>query len=296
MHSKKFRFALSLALLLALGQARPLLQAQNSVAASDSTLPDAPTPMLLAQAGQPGAEAVPQDGPAQQSSSTRSDTKDRRQLAEEQLKEQTQQRTLGIFPAFGISYRGDAVSLTSREKMKLAFRGAVDPMQFVQTALMTGLREANGADRGFGWGPEGFGKRYGASYMDSFDGAIIGNGILPSLLRQDPRYFRLGHGTVTHRLLYAMASTVICKHDTTHKWEPNYSNVAGNLASGAISNLYYPDSDSGAGRTVTNGIVVSLTGGVGSVFQEFWPDISRKFLHKDPTHGLDAQAAAQQKK
>jgi hypothetical protein len=64
------------------------------------------------------------------------------------------------------------------------------------------------------------------------------------------------------------------------------------LASGGISNLYYPSSDSGVGQTFSNGFLVTAEGGFGSIFQEFWPDISRKFLHKDPTHGLDAQVRA----
>jgi hypothetical protein len=147
-------------------------------------------------------------------------------------------------------------------------------------------------DKGFGWGIEGYGKRSGAAYLDALDGNMIGNGILPSLLHQDPRYFRLGHGTFTHRLLYSLATNVVCKHDNTGKWEPSYSNIGGNIIAGAISNLYYPSSGSGVGQTFSNGFLVTAEGGIGSVFQEFWPDVSRKILHRDPTHGLDAQARA----
>jgi hypothetical protein len=85
---------------------------------------------------------------------------------------------------------------------------------------------------------------------------------------------------------------VICKHDNTGKWEPNYSNVAGNIASGALSNLYYSGQDSGVGLTIENGVIVTAEGAFGAMFQEFWPDISRKLFHKDPTQGRDAQAAA----
>ncbi len=129
-------------------------------------------------------------------------------------------------------------------------------------------------------------------YLDAFDGTMIGNGFLPALLHQDPRYFRLGHGSATHRLLYAMSTSVICRHDNTGKWEPNYSNVGGNMISGALSTLYYPPNDSGIGLTIGNGLIVTAEGTIGGVFQEFWPDISRKFLHKDPTRGLDAEAKA----
>jgi hypothetical protein len=256
--------------------------------------PDADDEQVQQTQTQPSPPAAPpaaaQGSSSSQTGSQQSAAETQKQKAEEQIKEQEKQRTLGVVPAFNISYRADAVSLTAGQKMKLSFRSATDPVAFGIAIVVAGYHEALDDDTGFGWGIEGFGKRSGAAYLDAFDGAIIGNGILPSILHQDPRYFRLGHGTVKHRLLYALATNVICKHDNTHKWEPNYSNVGGNIISGAISNFYYPASNSGIGQTFTNGLTVTAEGGLGSVFQEFWPDISRKFLHKDPTNGLDAEA------
>ena len=115
----------------------------------------------------------------------------------------------------------------------------------------------------------------------------------PIILHQDPRYFRLGHGKVSHRLFYAIATSFICKHDNTGKWEPNYSNVGGNIISGALSNFYYPsESKSGFAQTIEAGLTVTFEGTFGATLQEFWPDISRKLFHKDPTNGLDAKARA----
>lgn len=199
---------------------------------------------------------------------------------------------MGVVPQFNISYRADAVSMTAGQKLRLALRSTTDPVAFGVAFVVAGYHEAMDDDTGFGWGIEGYGKRSGAAYLDAFNGNMIGNGILPAILHQDPRYFRLGHGTVTHRMLYSLATNVMCKHDNTHKWEPNYSNVGGNIISGAISNLYYPSSNSGIGQTFTNGFIVTAEGGLGSIFDEFWPDVSRKILHRDPTHGLDAQARA----
>jgi hypothetical protein len=272
---------------IALAAAQPLGQ-ETQAGQSQSAQPPAPSPTPATNPAAQGSSS-PQ-APTQQPAAEES----QHQKAEEQIKEQEKQRTLGIVPAFNISYRSnsDAVSLTAGEKMKLALRSSIDPVTFAGATVVAGYHEGLGNDPGFGWGPEGYGKRVGAAYLDAFDGTIIGNGILPSILHQDPRYFRLGHGTVTHRLLYALATNVMCLHDKTHKWEPNYSNVAGNIISGAISNLYYPSGESGIGQTLTNGFVVTAEGGAGSIFQEFWPDISRKFLHKDPTGGRDAQARA----
>jgi hypothetical protein len=280
-----------------------IAQETSSGLAVVAELPEAPQPQQdPAGQSQANPQPAPSATPGQSSSSSQPAAeqpgakKSQYQKAEEQIKEQEHQRNIGILPAFNVSYRSDAVSLTSGQKMRLAFRSVIDPVTFGAAFVVAGYHEAMDDDKGFGWGPEGYGKRSGAAYLDAFNGGMIGNGILPSILHQDPRYFRMGHGATSHRLLYALATTVICKHDNTGKWEPNYSNVGGNLIAGGISNLYYPSSGSGIGQTFSNGLIVTAEGGIGSVFQEFWPDVSRKLFHKDPTHGLDAQARAADQK
>jgi hypothetical protein len=288
-------------------------QQPGSVQTAVAELPEAPRAQFEVAEAEPQAQQPPavqsqatqqpptSATPAQGSSSSQSSAqqpgaeKSQHEKAAEQIKEQEKQRVVGILPQFNISYRSDAASMTAAQKMRLAFRSSVDPVAFATAFVAAGYHEAMDDDPGFGWGIKGYGKRSGAAYLDSFDGDIIGNGILPSLLHQDPRYFRLGHGTFTHRLLYSLATNVICKHDNTGRWEPNYSNVSGNIISGAISNLYYPSTNSGVSQTFTNGFMVTAEGGIGSIFDEFWPDVSRKFLHRDPTHGLDAQARAADK-
>jgi len=236
---------------------------------------DAAKPTAPSQSDKAAPVAPPQD-------------KNQRDKADEQIKEQEHQRVLGVVPSFNVSYREDAVSLTGKQKIQLAFRSSIDPVTFAGAFLIAGYHEVAN-DTNFEWGAKGYMERVGAAYLDTFDSNMIGNGILPALLHQDPRYFRLGHGSTTHRLFYAAASAFVCKHDNTGKREPNYSNVLGNVAAGAISSLYYPDSNSDAGLAISNGLIVTAEGAFGAIFQEFWPDVSRKLFHKDPTNGRDAQ-------
>jgi len=277
-------------------------EATSTPAAAMSLLPDAPAAQVevaLAAEPQAGQNApAQQPGAGQGSSSSQSGQRPatqptKHQQAQQQIQEEEKQRVLGVVPTFGTTYHWDAVSLSAGQKMQLAFRSAIDPFTFAAAGMVAGLHEVFDDDIGFGWGAEGYGKRMGAAYLDSFDGSMIGNGILPVLFHQDPRYFRMGHGSFHHRLFYAIATSYICRHDNTGKWEPNYSNVGGNIIAGAISNLYYPSEDSGWGQTISDGFIVTTEGTLGGVFQEFWPDVSRKLLHKDPTHGLDAQMAAE---
>src|SRR5579871_3206747 len=209
--------AIAVAPLVTHAQLAVVRAAIESASSSRDQIPDAPDAQWDQQPGnaQEGNKAAQpagqQTGQESQSQAGSDDTQ--REKAQEQIKEQENQRVLGVMPAFNVSYRGDAVSLTSKEKMRLAFRSAVDPFTFAGAVVVAGWGEVSDSenDRGFGWGPAGFAKRSGAKYLDAFNGTMIGNGILPSLLHQDPRYFRLGYGSVTKRTLYALSTSVICK-------------------------------------------------------------------------------------
>jgi len=253
-------------------------QVPLSIEIADEELPEAPTPTL--------ASSSSDDAPAVVLAEAEPHKSDK-QKADDQIKAQEKQRVFGILPTFNTTYLGtDTVSMTPKQKFSLAFHSAVDPMAFGMAFIVAGFHETSDDNNGFPWGVKGLGERAGAAYLDSFDGTMIGNAILPSILHQDPRYYRMGHGSAVRRLLYAAGTTIICKHDNG-KWEPNYSNVGGNIIAGAISNLYYPSVQSGIGLTISNGMIVSGEGAFGAVLNEFWPDMSRKFFHKDPTNGLD---------
>jgi hypothetical protein len=270
--------------------------------AANIELPDAPDPQQDASStagtssGQTssvpasGTQAKPDAGkPATQDPDKSQDqNKSQHDLAEQQLKQQQKQRVLGIVPNFNTSYVYGAASLTTGQKFRLAFRSQIDPAAFGIAGFVALIEQAEGSHYAYGGGWGGYAKRYGQTYADSFDGQMLGNAVLPALLHQDPRYFRLGRGSVKRRIMYALGTNVIAHHDGTGRWEPNYSNVLGNFAAGGISNLYLPANERGFGSTITGGLVVIAEGGVGSMFQEFWPDIARHFLHKDPTDGQDA--------
>lgn len=82
--------------------------------------------------------------------------KTQRERAQQQIKEQEHQRVLGVLPAFNTSYRGDAVSLTAKEKISLAFRSSIDPVAFGSAFVIAGVHEGLDEDSGFGWGPDGY--------------------------------------------------------------------------------------------------------------------------------------------
>jgi hypothetical protein len=191
------------------------------------------------------------------------------EVAEEELKVEEKQRIFGVIPNFYVTYVPDAAPLGSKQKFQLAWRSTIDPVNFVITGAIAGAQQATNTPSGYGQGAQGYAKRYGASYADLVTGTFIGGAILPSLLKQDPRYFYKGTGSVRSRVFYAIANSVICKGDNGH-WQPNYSAILGSLASGGISNLYYPAQNrDGATLTVENTLIGIGETAATNLLQEF---------------------------
>ena len=191
------------------------------------------------------------------------------ELAEKQIKVEEKQHVLGIIPNFYVSYDHNAVPLTSRQKFQLAWRSSIDPFTFVGTGIGAGIEQATNTFSGYGQGAQGYAKRYGAGYADGFIGTMLGGAILPSLLKQDPRYFWKGTGTKKSRVAYALERSVMTRGDNGHT-QVDFSGILGDLATGGISNIYYPSSDrNGAGLTFENTAIGIAGSAVGNLFQEF---------------------------
>jgi Carboxypeptidase regulatory-like domain len=190
-------------------------------------------------------------------------------LAERQITAEEHQRILGILPNFYVSYLPDAQPLTRKQKFKLAIRVSVDPITFLKVGVASGIEQWQDDFSGYGQEFSGYAKRFGAGYGDSISSTFLGAALFPSLFHQDPRYYYRGHGHVVVRALYAISTTVVCKGDSGH-WQPNFSNVLGNLGAAGISSLYYPSSDRHSVQvTVDNTLLGVAEGAFGTLFQEF---------------------------
>ena len=191
------------------------------------------------------------------------------EIAAEQVKVEETQRILGIIPNYYAVYIWNAAPMSPKLKFSLAWKTTLDPFSVFASGAIAGVQQWQNDFPGYGQGAQGYGKRFGASYADIFSDIMLSGAILPVFLRQDPRYFYKGTGTVLSRALYALSTTVICKGDNG-SWQPNYSRVFGNLASGAVSNLYYPASSRGVRLAINNSLINTAGGAIGDLAQEFF--------------------------
>jgi hypothetical protein len=257
------------------------------MAADAHPLPDAPSSLISTSAASQTDQQTTTPPPAPDQTET---PEQRRARAAAELKQEESQRIAGIIPNFNAVNSGKAEPITPGQKFHLFFKGSVDAYQFALAGVDAGIGQAENSNPGYNQGLKGFARRYGANYGDNFDGNFWGNAVLPSLLHQDPRYFRMGHGTFVHRALYSVSTSLRTRGDNGH-WEPNVSNLVGNLIGASISNAYYPDGDRGLYPTLRRGLSVTYQGTIGGLLEEFYPDVAD---HYKKRHAAKLAARASQ--
>jgi hypothetical protein len=236
------------------------LWAQSSPAPADQPAP-VPT------------SSSPPEAPSASSSSTKSDHE------KEIEKREQSQRLLGVLPNFGTTSRQNAPPLSPGAKFHLFYKSAFDPVELSVVGLQAGFSQAEDEFPEYGQGAAGFGKRYGATLADEVSSGFFANYFYPVLLKEDPRYFRLGEGSIKHRFGYALLQEVYCrtdKGDRTFAW----SNVLGALSAGGLSNAYYPAAERGFGLTMSRSAISMGYGSLGGLVDEFYPDISHWLFHR----------------
>lgn len=164
--------------------------------------------------------------------------------------------------------------LTTGEKWRLAAKDSFDPGTFLLAGIIGGISQARNDSPSFGQGAAGYGRYFGTAYGDLAIGDFMTGAVYPSLLHQDPRYFRRGTGSRLSRLGYAVGQ-IFWTHTDSGGTQFNYSEILGNSTAVAISNAYYPDNRDAASAASRLGVQIGLDM-AGNILKEFWPDVSGK--------------------
>jgi hypothetical protein len=188
-------------------------------------------------------------------------------------------RAFGVLPNYRVADPSlPFEKLTSRRKLYIAYKDSTDWPILGTAAVYSLVYHAENQNPSFGQGTLGYAQRLGGSLVDQAVGNFMTEGFMPVLLRQDPRYFPKLTGSGWARLGYAMSRVFVCKNDKgNHTF--NFSEVLGNSAAAAFSNVYYPDTRTARDNGLKVGIQIA-TDAASNVLKEFWPDIKRKLQQR----------------
>jgi hypothetical protein len=190
-------------------------------------------------------------------------------------------RVLGVLPNYRSVEETEPFSpLTVRRKFYIGYKDATDYPIFFVAAGMAGLAQITDQHPAFGGGVEGYSKRLGGAVADQLMGTFLTESIMPTLLHEDPRYFRRGHGGFWSRTGYAASRIFVARNDRGN-WTFNFAEVGGNAIGTAIGNAYYPG-ERHWGDNIERYSTQLATDAFSEVLKEFWPDIRRKYFDRQP--------------
>jgi len=184
-------------------------------------------------------------------------------------------RLFGVIPNYRASENLETYKpLTTAEKYHIAFKNSFDWPNFfllagyaVESQVVSGGFSHNG-------GMPGFARFYARGFSDQIIGSYVTEAILPSLLHEDPRYFRLGSGSLWRRTYYATSRIFVTRMDNG-KSRFNVAEVVGNIGVDAITSWYYPESQSPREGMERYGMQLG-NDAISNLLTEFWPDMKHR--------------------
>jgi len=188
-------------------------------------------------------------------------------------------RLFWIIPTFTVSDSKSPTGLSSQKKLRMFFDNSTDPFTLSYVAVSAGLAQANNDLAGYGQGAAAYAKRFGAGMADESASSFFRTFLFPSLLHQDPRYFRKGSGPWKLRFAHALIRPALTNTDSQRK-AFNWSGLLGGLAASALANAYYPEEERGVGKTFSRvGMSIPFSV-IDHLVDEFGPDLQRKLSRK----------------
>jgi len=167
-------------------------------------------------------------------------------------------------------------TLKLKDKFVLFVQDSFDPVTFLASGFNAGLDQAADSDPSYGQGAEGYGRRFGAEFAGQASSRFFKDFAYPWIFSEDPRYYRLAHGSVRKRLLHALEHAVVAHRDNGTRMF-NISEWLGTTSAVVLSNTYQPDNKRGFANTAQR-VGYSILQDAGfDVLREFWPEISRTF-------------------
>ena len=233
-------------------------QAQNSASPSNTSqaqqpAPSPPQPGQLPRQEQPGVQA-PGKTP-----------------------EGEDKRIFGVLPNYRTAeQRSEYEPISASRKMKIALKDSFDYPLMILSGAYAALYQVENSHPQFGQGLAGYARRLGTSYADQVDGNMLTEGIMPILLHEDPRYFRMAHGTKKQRTLYALSRIFVTRTDAGGT-SFNFAEVIGNGMAARIGLSYYTDNRNVPDFMLNWGTQLG-TDATSQVLKEFWPDVKRWWL------------------
>jgi hypothetical protein len=167
------------------------------------------------------------------------------------------------------------IPMTWQQKGYLALHDLTDPANIGTVLGISAITVGADSHSAYGPGLKGFGKSVGVSLLQDATGQFFGAFAIPSLVHQDPRYFRMPHAKLSKRILYSVSRTVISRSDSG-KSMPNYATLLTYPIGVQLANFYVPGIETNAASTIERTLTGYALDPVNNLLNEFLPDVASR--------------------
>jgi hypothetical protein len=172
--------------------------------------------------------------------------------------------------------------LSTGEKFKLFVNNSASLSTLVGSAFDAAIGQLEYSPHGYPQGPEGYGKRFGASMARNASNEFFGTFVLASILHQDPRFFPEANPTLGGSVKYAVKRVFVTRNDDGDD-TVNWSGLIGPAMGEVLANVYWPEGERTAGDTLQRyGIDIASRAGF-NFLRNYWPVMFKK-LRRPPKH------------
>jgi hypothetical protein len=173
--------------------------------------------------------------------------------------------------------------LSAGEKLMFPVNETLRLSSWFPTFFSAGWSHLRDSDPKYGSDSGAFGQRLGAAALRDLSMRTFADGVMPALLREDPRYFRMRDGAIMHRSLYAASRVFVVRRDSgTNAF--NTSGILGRGMASALTMAYYPDKSANASVVFTTWGFALFGNACGNLWSEFWPDVRERHFFLRRSH------------
>jgi hypothetical protein len=165
-----------------------------------------------------------------------------------------------------------------KEKFWLATQDSFDYSSFIYEGMLAGVAMAGKSEPSFGQGASGYGNYFAHTFADGTIENYMVEAVVPTLTKEDPRYYTLGKGGFFKRTGYAVSRLLITRKDSGDRTF-NISEVVGAGAAAGISNTYYSADTNVWAKTYQRWLSQLVQDAASNIAKEFWPDINHALFH-----------------
>ena len=163
---------------------------------------------------------------------------------------------------------------SSKDKLRIAASNVVDPFNLITIGATAAITIGSDPHTEYGPGMKGWAKNSATLLTEDMTGAFFVTYLVPSLVRQDPRYYRMPNASIPRRIVNVIVQPIWTRGDSGNHML-NYGNLIGIPATITLANVYVPGRKQGVGPTAESSAIAIASSPIDNLITEFLPDVAK---------------------